>query len=110
MEIILMQQYLLQPRQASSSPGALVPTQKLVSINDLLPPSFVRRHSNFHDVNHLIATSCLDPEALANLNPSTQRRWDDFTRLNTTFPNWAAMLREARGEWIMRRLGLIIDA
>jgi hypothetical protein len=52
----------------------------------------------------------MDPAWLADPDPSTQRRCDDFTRLSTAFPSWAALLREARGEWIMRRLGLVLDA
>jgi len=61
-------------------------------------------------VHHLLAVSQMDPAWLADPDPSTQRRCDDFTRLSTAFPSWAALLREARGEWIMRRLGLVLDA
>ena len=81
-----------------------------VAIDELLPPAFVRRHSGFRDVHHLLAAGQLDPASLVDPDTSTQRRCDDFMRLSTAFPSWAALLREARGEWIMRRLGLVLDA
>jgi hypothetical protein len=94
-------------RQVLASP------QKLVCIEDLLPPGFIRRHSQFRDVTHMLTASRLGSEALVSLvsaESSARTLWDNFIRLSTTFPNWTAMLREARGEWIMRRIGIHIDA
>ncbi len=82
----------------------------LVPIGDLLTTGFIRRHSRFQSIESLLAASGLNPCRLSDLDPHTRQRWDDFTRLSTTFPNWAAMLREAGAEWVIRRMGIIVDA
>ena len=100
----------LQPRPHSARPASPDLTQHLVPIGDLLTPSFVSRHSQFQDVDSLLSASGLNPFMLTDLDSHTRQHWDDFTRLSTTFPDWAALLRDARGEWIMRRFGIRIDA
>jgi hypothetical protein len=104
----------VQARPQPASAGARTATgdlvQKLVPISDLLTPGFVKRHSRFQNVEQFLSASGLSPCTLADLDPNGRQRWDDFTRLSTKFPAWDAMLREARGEWVMRRMGIIIDA
>lgn len=92
------------------SPQAIVSPQKLVSIDKLLPPGFMKRHSRFLDVNHMLAASGLSSDLLVETDSTSRQPWDNFIRLSTDFSDWAAMLREARGEWIMRRIGVFIDA
>lgn len=83
--------------------------QRQVPIGDLLTPGFLRRNSNFRDVQEWVLASGLDPCRLSNLDAQTQQRWDDYARLSTRFPDWATLLREARGEWVMRRIGIFVD-
>ena len=90
--------------------GTLNSSQALVPIDELIPPGFIRRHTRFRDVNHMLTASGLDIDLLSEADPTSRQDWDTFARLNTTFPNWATLLQEARGEWIMRRLGIFVDA
>ena len=92
------------------SPGTLNSSQALVPIDDLIPPGFIRRHTRFRDVNHMLMASGLDTDLLTEADTTSRQDWDTFARRNTTFPDWATLLQEARGEWIMRRLGIFVDA
>ncbi len=100
----------LPPRPLSARPASPDSSQHMVPIGDLLTPGFVSRHSQFHDVDSMLLASGLNPYMLTDLDCQTRQHWDDFTRLSTTFPDWATLLRDARGEWIMRRFGIRIDA
>ena len=104
-----LQEYL-PPRPLGARPAKPDLTQHMVPIGDLLTSSFVSRHSQFQDVDSLLLASGLNPFKLTDLDSQTRQHWDDFTRLSTTFPDWAALLRDARGEWIMRRFGIRVDA
>ena len=84
--------------------------QHLVPIGDLLTSGFVSRHSRFQTVDSMLSASGLNPCLLTDLDPQMRRRWDDFTRLTTPFPDWAAMLRAASAEWVIRRIGIVFDA
>jgi hypothetical protein len=99
-----------QSRQTDVMSGTRDVNQRTVPISDLFIPSFVRQHSRFQDIDMLLIASGLDPFQLVDLDSQTRRHWDDFIRLSTTFPDWAAMLCQARGEWVMRRIGIVIDA
>lgn len=92
------------------SPRALVSPQKLVSIDKLLPPGFMKRHSRFRDVHHMLVASGVNSDQILEADPDGRHSWNTFIRVSTDFPDWAAMLREARGEWLMRRIGIFIDA
>jgi len=70
----------------------------------------MRRRTQFRDVHHMLTSSGMTSEALKETESGASKPWDNFIRLRTTFPNWTAMLSEARGEWIMRRIGIYIDA
>ena len=81
-----------------------------VPIEELLTRSFVTRHSRFESVEALLAASGLDPAALVDLDARSRTLWDRFARLATRFPDWDALLREAGAEWLIRRLGIAIEA
>jgi hypothetical protein len=78
-------------------------------IYDLLTSGFVRRHSRFDNLDALLAASGLDPRSLADLSAERRWHWDQFVRHATTFPDWAALLREAGAEWTVRRIGIFTD-
>jgi hypothetical protein len=110
MQIVQALQDSTSLRQARTRNCAQDLNPHLVPIGDLLTSSFVSRHSRFQSVDALLSASGLNPCLLTDLDPHMRRRWDDFTRLTTTFPDWAAMLRAASSEWVIRRIGIIIDA
>lgn len=82
----------------------------LVPIGELFTASFVGRHTRFAYLEDWIAAAGLDPVTLPHLQPQARRNWDGFVRRTTRFPDWTSMLREAGAEWVIRRLGLIIEA
>lgn len=100
----------LQQAMACACNGTRDFTQEVVPIGELLTPGFVSRHSRFQDVNQMLSASGLSPCLLSGLDAPNRQHWDDFTRMSTTFHGWEEMLREARGEWVLRRIGIAIDA
>ena len=97
-------------QEAWARPMDRTAPQQLIPITELLTASFVIRHTRYPNLGEWLFASGLDPYALLDPEPHTQRRWDEFTRLSTTFPDWSTMLREAGAEWVIRRIGIIIDA
>jgi hypothetical protein len=110
MQIVQALQDPTPVRRARTHTGAQDSDAHLVPIGDLLTAGFVSRHSRFQDVDALLSASGLNPCLLTDLDPQMRRRWDDFIRLTTPFPDWAALLRAASAEWVIRRIGIIIDA
>jgi hypothetical protein len=84
--------------------------QYKVPIGELLASGFVSRHSRFKSLSAMLSASSLEPRKLIDMDAATRERWDAFTRLTTAFPDWDSMLREAGAEWLIRRLGIIVDA
>jgi hypothetical protein len=80
--------------------------QHRVCITELLTAGFMGRSTRFGSAGEFLAASGLDPRGLVDLDPVVQGRWDAFVREASTFPNWNAMLKCARGEWIFRRIGI----
>lgn len=99
----------IQAHGASQAAGT-ESTRQQVFIDDLLTPAFVARHSRFTSVDAFFQSSGLDPQDLAALDVRNRCVWDAFVQGASTFPSWDAMLRTARGEWILRRLGVTVDA
>lgn len=110
MQTLKAPQDTFQSRALEAGPCSPDQNQHMVPIDDLLTAEFVCRHSQFRDVDSWLSASGLNPSLLTDLDPLTRRHWDDFARLSTTFPDWATLLRSARGEWIMRRIGIFVDA
>jgi hypothetical protein len=97
-------------RQVVNRADARDLSQHLVPIGELLTASFFSRHSRYQSVDSWLSASGLNPCLLPDLDPHMRRRWNEFTRSTTTFPDWAALLREAGAEWVIRRIGIVIDA
>jgi len=105
-----MQQHSLASIQRSirgrqpSSPEVRVP------LPDLLTDAFLKRHTLFTNLESFFAAGRLNPAELVRLDPRTARRWDQFVRGTSTYSGWQPMLREAGAEWMIRRLGILIEA
>ena len=58
----------------------------------------------------LLRASAFVPEQVVFLEKTSDDDWEKFIRRVSSFATWSAMLRDARGEWIMRRLGVCTAA
>lgn len=80
-----------------------------VSVDDLLTSRFLLRHTCFADFEALLSASEFRPDQVAALEKTTDPVWEAFIQRISRFGTWGAMLKDARGEWILRRLGLCFD-
>jgi hypothetical protein len=78
----------------------------VVPIGELLTERFLSKHTSFSNVEEFLRASRLDTEQLVELGPRSGALWDHFVRASSGFPDWQSLLREARSEWLIRRLGL----
>ncbi|MFN7152584.1 MAG: hypothetical protein ACK4OE_02750 [Acidovorax sp.] len=81
-----------------------------IPVDELLTPGFVARHTMFPDFGALLRASAFVPEQVVFLERTSDDDWEKFIRRVSSFSTWNAMLKDARGEWIMRRMGVCIDA
>lgn len=81
-----------------------------VPVDELLTPRFVARHTTYSDFGSLLHASRFRPDQIVSLEETSDRGWEDFIRGTSRFSSWRAMLKDARGEWIMRRLGFFNEA
>lgn len=77
-----------------------------IPVDELLTPGFVARHTMFADFGALLRASAFVPEQVVFLEKTSDDDWEKFIRRVSSFSSWSAMLKDARGEWIMRRLGV----
>lgn len=103
---------------AQSSPGSEALTsasgrssdQHTVPIGELLTQRFLSRHTRYTSVEAFLLASQLNPVQLIELGPKSRALWDHFVRHSSDFPDLHSLLREARSEWLVRRLGIGVDA
>ncbi|WP_306554781.1 hypothetical protein [Acidovorax sp.] len=81
-----------------------------IPVDELLTPGFVARHTMFPDFGALLRASAFVPEQVVFLEKTSDDDWEKFIRRVSSFSTWNAMLKDARGEWIMRRLGVCTAA
>jgi hypothetical protein len=81
-----------------------------VPVDDLLPTRFISRNTKFPNFGALLSASGFSPASFSSIGERPCANWDDFIRRSSCFADWKAMLRDARGEWLMRRLGIFVDA
>ncbi len=82
----------------------------LVPVDELLTPSFLSRHTRFADFASFAVASGLTPIAMNDLETGRGSAWDTFVSIASDFPDWGSMLRAARSDWVMKRLGIVVDA
>lgn len=76
---------------------------------ELLTPSFLRRHSRFTDLDGMLAAGHAVSDGLTAADPVRVQAWSDFIRGSSSYADWNAMLREAGAEWLIRRIGIVIE-
>lgn len=81
----------------------------MVPVLDLLTPAFVLRYTSHRDLQALLWAGGLPPQGLLGLTETPSASWDAFIARSSRFANWAALLSQARGEWLARRLGWAND-
>ncbi len=64
----------------------------------------------FPDFGALLRASAFVPGQVVFLEKTSDDDWEKFIRRVSSFSSWNAMLKDARGEWIMHRLGVCTDA
>ena len=84
--------------------------QHVVPIHDLLTNSFVSRHTRFTSIDTLIDAGELNAKWVGESNVHLGSAWNQFIRSVSDYPDWDAMVRDAGAEWLIRRIGIVIDA
>ena len=103
---VLQLHHRLQPPDVEKEPGS---SAVLIPVDELFTPGFLRRHTLFSDFTALLTASAFSREQFAGLEGHTDDDWEKFIRRVSSFATWNAMLKDARGEWIMHRLGVCTD-
>ncbi len=80
-----------------------------VPVDQLLTARFLSRNTAFTSFESLLSASGFSSERFLALDGQPSRFWDHFIRRTSCFADWKAMLRDAQGEWIMLRLGIVVD-
>ena len=84
--------------------------QHTVPLQDLLTSSFISRHTRLTSVDELLRAGQLNASRVDGTDARIGNTWDQFVRSISDYQDWDAMVREAGAEWIMRRIGIVIDA
>lgn len=95
---------LTRPRPAGGASSAC-----RVPVDELLTARFLARHTRFPSFAALLAASGFSVERFSKLEGRKDRSWDDFIRGASDYADWSGMLHDARGEWMLGRLGIVID-
>lgn len=93
-----------------SHPDAAESASFRIPVDELLTGRFISRHTKFPSFAALLGASGFSAERFANIEGRTDRSWDEFIGRASDFSDWSEMLRDARGEWMMRRLGILVHA
>lgn len=77
-----------------------------VPLTDLFPPSFIRRHSRFVDIEALFEASPWTVATADDFATIPDDEWDEFIDEHTSFQDWESMQGAGAQEWVARELGL----
>jgi len=79
-----------------------------VSLPDLMPAAFMKRHTRFESLNAMLTASALVKEGTTTneLAPILQSpEWNQFVAANSPFGSWQAMIKAAGVERVKRAFG-----
>jgi hypothetical protein len=77
-----------------------------VAFDDLFPPEFMRRHTDFPTIQALAEASGFKIESQEDFEVIPDAEWDAFIRQRTRFATWRDMTAEAGREYVVRRLNI----
>lgn len=72
-----------------------------VSFNELFPDSFMKRYTNFDNIDIFEEKSKFNWKDIENI---PDNELDSFVSKNTTFKNWEGMLNTATQLWVNKEL------
>ena len=77
-----------------------------VAFEDLFPPEFMRRHTDFGSIEEMIAASGHSLQCQKDFEAISDGEWNAFVLARTRFKTWDAMKTTAGEEYAVRRLNL----
>jgi len=77
-----------------------------VSFDDLFPPEFMRRYTDFLTMDDMIKASGHEVKTAADFEAIPDDEWDNLVNERTRFKDWSEMKNKAAGEYAERRLNL----
>lgn len=76
------------------------------AFDDLFPPEFMRRHTDFTTIQAMADASGFKIESQEDFEAIPEPEWDAFIRERTRFATWQDMMAEAGREYVVRRLNI----
>jgi hypothetical protein len=89
---------------------ALAPEQLKVPMGELLTPAFMSSHTRFRTAEVMLSSGGFAAQSDSDFAAIPREHLNAFIRSVSCFPNWDTMLRKARTDWMLRRIGLIFEA
>lgn len=77
-----------------------------VALEDLFPPEFMRRYTDFRSIDEMVKASGKHVESSEDFERMQDAEWDTFVQSRTRFKQWKAMQTKAAEEYAARRLNL----
>jgi hypothetical protein len=75
-----------------------------MSFEDLFPPAFMRRHTDFEDMDAMVAASGRDVRTAEDFEAIPPDEWESLVRERTRFSSWEAMRGKAAEAYAERLL------
>ncbi len=75
-----------------------------VSFNDLFPPAFMERHTQFKSIDEMVEKSPFTVESQEDFEKIPDNKWDEFIRNTTSFQSWEEMMSKAGEEFFSKAL------
>jgi hypothetical protein len=76
-----------------------------VPMSELFPPDFMRRFTDFPDIDEMFEASGFRIESTEDFAKVPDDAWDTFVAERTLFASWHEMQEKAAGEWAAKKLG-----
>lgn len=96
------------PMRPTGKPAA-APEQLKVPIGELLTPAFPCKRTHFSTADAMLRAGGFAVEGGHDFASIPREHLNTFVRSVSPFANWEAMLRAARTQWMLRRMGLIFE-
>lgn len=77
-----------------------------VSMDQILNPIFISKHTRFNSLEELFKAGGFEFETEEEFKAIPQEEMDAFIANESKFPDWQAMIKEAGAEWVKSKLAL----
>lgn len=78
--------------------------ERAVSFDELLPPSFMRKHTQFSSFKEMVEKSPFKVESAEDFKKLPDAERDPYVRAKTSFSNWQEMISRAAEEYQGKRV------